>query len=192
MTLERQSEASLPCARPQVAGLTREPGQWKLVGIAAWGAFGLMMGAAPASAATATGTLSVQVTIVAECQVQNAPLLNFGNTQGVLDSAVNGSASIDIQCTNSTPYNVRLSAGTGAGATLANRLLTGGAGATVRYSLYRDAARTQVWGVTDGTDTVADTGNGDVKMHDVYGQIPAQTTPAPGTYSDTVTITVSY
>jgi spore coat protein U-like protein len=160
--------------------------------VGALAAVGLVLSAGAASAATATGTLSVQVTIVAECQVQNAPLLNFGNTQGVLDSAVNGSTSIDIQCTNSTPYNVRLNAGTGTGATLVNRLLTGGAGATVRYSLYSDAARTQVWGVTDGTDTVADTGNGNVKTHDVYGQIPAQTTPAPGTYTDTVTITVSY
>jgi spore coat protein U-like protein len=54
---------------------------------------------------------------------------------------------------------VQLNAGSGAGATIANRLMTLGA-ATVSYSLYRDAARTLVWRVTNGTNTVSGTGNG--------------------------------
>jgi spore coat protein U-like protein len=164
----------------------------KSVAAAVLGAVGLMLGAEAASAASpATGTLPVQVTIVADCKVQSAPVLNFGDAQGLLDSAVNGSTTLGIQCTNSTGYNVRLDAGSGAGATVANRLMTGG-GATVSYTLYRDAARTQVWGVTDGTNTVAGTGNGAVQTINVYGQIPAQTTPAPGAYTDTVQVTVSY
>jgi spore coat protein U-like protein len=159
--------------------------------VAALGALGFLLGAEAASAATATGDLPVQVTIVAECAVQSAPLLNFGDTVGLLDSAVDGSSTLGIQCTNSTGYIVRLDAGDGTGATIANRLLTGG-GATVGYSLYRDAARTLVWGETDGTNTVAGTGNGAVQTINVYGRIPVQTTPAPGLYTDTVTVTVSY
>jgi spore coat protein U-like protein len=159
--------------------------------VAVLGALGLILGAEAASAATATGNLPVQVTIVAECQVQSAPLLNFGDTVGLLDSAVDGSSSIGIQCTNNTGYVVRLDAGDGTGATIANRLMTGG-GATVSYSLYRDAARTLVWGETDGTNTVAGTGDGAVQTINVYGRIPVQTTPAPGLYTDNVTVTVSY
>jgi spore coat protein U-like protein len=49
-----------------------------------------------------------------------------------------------------------------------------------------------VWGITIGTDTVSATGNGAAQTHTVYGRVPAQTTPAPATYSDTVTVTVTY
>ena len=160
-------------------------------GVVALGVWCLMLGAGAASAATSTGTLPVQVTIVSECQVQGAPLLDFGS-QSILDTARNGATTIGILCVNTTPYNVRLDAGTGAGATIANRLLTSGAGAAITYSLYRDAGRTLIWGVTDGTDTVAGVGNGALQTIDVYGQIPVQTTPAPGVYTDTVTVTVAW
>lgn len=162
----------------------------KLATIAGLGIVGLMLCPGAASAGTATGNLPVQVTIVSDCKVQSAAALDFGS-QGVLDSALNGATTLGIQCTNTTPYNVRLDAGAGAGATIASRLMTLAA-ATVSYNLYRDAARTLVWGVTDGTNTVAGTGNGAVQTLNVYGQIPAQTTPAPGLYTDTVLVTVAW
>jgi spore coat protein U-like protein len=65
-------------------------------------------------------------------------------------------------------------------------------GATVNYTLYSDSGRTTVWGTTIGTNTVAATGSGAAQSYTVYGRIPAQTTPAPGTYNDTVTVTVTY
>jgi spore coat protein U-like protein len=176
--------ADYPSLRRRSAPMTR--GSF----VAVLGALGLVLGAGAASAATATGNLPVQVEIVADCKVQSAPILDFGS-HGVLDSAQNGATTLGIQCTNSTDYIIRLDAGDGTGATIGNRLMTAG-GATVSYSIYRDAARTQVWGETDGTNTVAGTGNGAVQTIDVYGQIPAQTTPAPGVYTDTVQVTVSY
>ncbi|RUY19730.1 spore coat U domain-containing protein, partial [Mesorhizobium sp. M7A.F.Ca.US.001.04.2.1] len=57
---------------------------------------------------------------------------------------------------------------------------------------YRDTGRTQPWGITVGTDTVAGTGNGNVQNLTVYGRVPPQTTPAAGVYTDTVAITVTY
>ena len=69
--------------------------------------------------------------------------------------------------------------------------MTSGA-AIVNYSLYSDSGRTTVWGNTVGTDTVAATGSGASQSYTVYGRVTAQTTPAPGTYSDTVTVTVTY
>jgi spore coat protein U-like protein len=108
--------------------------------------------------------------------VESASLVDLG----VLDTARNGAITLGIQCTNMTPYNVRLDAGSGAGA------------ATVSYSPTRDAARTLVWGVTEGTNTVAGTGNGAVQTLNVYGQIPAPTTPAAGVYTETVTVTIAW
>ena len=96
-----------------------------------------------------------------------------------------------MSCTNTTPYTVALNAGTGTGATVAVRKMTSSA-QTLNYSLYQDNARGTVWGQTTGTDTVAGTGNGSAQALTVYGRIPAGQLPTPGSYSDTITATISY
>jgi spore coat protein U-like protein len=150
----------------------------------------LMYAAGPCEAATATTTFTVQITILANCAINSASTLDFGG-QGLLSANVDNTSTILVTCTNTTPYNIGLSAGTGTGATVATRKMTAG-GNTIDYSLYRDAARSQVWGTTIGTDTVAATGNGASQTHTVYGRVPPQTTPAPAIYSDTITVTVTY
>jgi spore coat protein U-like protein len=62
----------------------------------------------------------------------------------------------------------------------------------VTYGLYRDAAHMLPWGSTAGTNTVSGAGNATVQNLAVYGRIPAQTTPSPGLYVDTVVVTVTY
>lgn len=141
-------------------------------------------------AASTTTTFAVQATITATCTINSASTLNFG-TVGVLASNTDQTSTIQVTCTNTTPYNIGLDAGTGSGATVAVRKLTSG-GSTVNYSLYSDSGRTTVWGTTIGTDTVAATGSGTGQNYTVYGRIPAQTTPAPGSYADTITVTVTY
>lgn len=151
----------------------------------------LLAPGARAMAATATGSLNVTITIQAECTVVSASDLDFG-THGVIDTNLDQTTTISIQCTSGTPYAVGLDAGTGSGATLAARLMSGPASATVQYSLYRDAGRSQVWGDTPGVDTVDGTANGSAETLSVYGRVPAQATPGAGTYSDTVAITITY
>ena len=141
-------------------------------------------------AATTTSTFTVQVTLTASCVINSASTLNFGS-QGVLIANVDNTSTLQVQCTNTTPYNIGLDAGTGTGATVAVRKMTGGAN-TVNYSLYSDSGRATVWGNTIGTNTVAATGNGAAQSYTVYGRIPPQTTPAPASYTDTVTVTVTY
>jgi spore coat protein U-like protein len=144
----------------------------------------------PLYAATATTTMTVQMTITATCLVNSASTLNFG-TQGVLSANVDQTSTIQVTCTNTTPYNIGLNVGTGTGATVAARKLTSGAN-TVNYTLYSNSGRTTLWGNTVGTDTVAATGNGAAQSYTVYGRVPAQAAPAPGTYTDTITVTVTY
>jgi len=149
------------------------------------------LGAANLShALTTTTTFGVQVTLTASCVINSAATLNFGST-GVLVANVDQTSTVQVQCTNSTPYNIGLDAGTGSGATVAARKMTSG-GNTVTYSLYSDTGRTTVWGNTVGTDTVAGTGNGAPQSYTVYGRVPSQTTPAAATYTDTITVTVTY
>jgi spore coat protein U-like protein len=144
-----------------------------------------------ANAATATGQFNVTITIQSNCVVVSATDLAFG-TQGVISANIDAQSTISVQCTNTTPYNIGINAGNGAGATVAARKMTGPAAATVTYSAYRDAARTLVWGQTIGTDTEAATGNGSAQPITVFGRVPPQTTPAAGAYTDTLTVTVTF
>lgn len=147
--------------------------------------------ASTSNAATATSSFQVNLTIQGECKVQSASNVSFG-THGVIDANIDTTNAIGVQCTNSTPYTVALSAGGGTGATVAARKMTSAANDTVSYSLYRDASRTQLWGVTQNVDTASGTGNGSVQTYTAYGRVAAQATPAMGSYSDLVAVTVTY
>jgi len=144
---------------------------------------------ARAEAATTTTTFNVSLTITASCTV-SATALSFGSS-GVIAASIDNTSTVTVTCTNTTPYNVGLDAGTATGATVTTRKMTSG-GATVSYALYQNVGRTTNWGNTVGTDTVAGTGSGSAQAVTVYGRVPAQSTPAPGAYSDTITVTVTY
>lgn len=143
-------------------------------------------------AATVTTTFGVQITITNACTIVSATNMNFGSVGVIGASGVDATSTITVQCTTSAPYNIGLSAGTGAGATVANRLMTSAATNTVGYSLYRDVAHTLVWGTTIATDTVASTGTGASQAFTVYGHVPSQSTPPAAVYNDTITVTVTY
>jgi spore coat protein U-like protein len=141
----------------------------------------------PAGAATATATFTVSATVQATCVI-SASALAFATYVGLLATAT---STLSITCTNTTPYNVGLSAGTASGATVTSRQMTAGA-VTLAYTLTSDAAHTVNWGQTIGTDTVAGTGNGTIQVLTVYGQIGAGLFITPGSYTDTIIATVTY
>jgi len=149
-------------------------------------------GAATYSNGTATSTFNVTLTIVANCIISAQPL-NFGSSQGVLATAVSANTTVGVTCTNTTPYNLGLNAGTGTGSTTSARTMsgTGANTSTVAFNLFQTAGATN-WGNTQGTDTLAGTGNGTLQTLTVYGQVPAQTTPQPDTYKSTITATVYF
>lgn len=138
---------------------------------------------------TTTATASFSATVTSKCTVVSTPL-NFG-VAGTLNQVVDSSSTLTVLCTSGTPYSIALSAGLGAGATTAVRKMTGTGGA-VSYALYQDAARTTVWGDANGVDTLSGTGTGTDQDLTVYGRVPIQVTPSPGSYSDTIVVTVTY
>lgn len=148
--------------------------------------------AAVYSNGTNTTTFDVTLKIIANCVISALPL-DFGQTQGVLATAVNVNTTLNVTCTNSTLYNVGLNAGTGAGSVGTTRYLsgTGGNTATVQFNLFQAAGAT-VWGNTQGTDTHAGTGTGAAQPITVYGNVPPQNTPMPDTYKSTITATVYF
>lgn len=147
--------------------------------------------AGAAIAATATSSFQVSVTIQATCIITGATPLNFGTT-GVLAANLDQTSAITVQCTNTTPYNVGLDQGVNGTSVTARKMIGGPSSETIQYSLFRDAGHTLNWGTTIGTDTATGTGTGTTQNFTVYGRIPLQTTPTPGAYTDTITVTVTY
>ena len=144
----------------------------------------------PALAATRTATFQVRAEITHDCTIAAADL-NFGSI-GLVSTSVDATSTLTATCTNTTPYNLGLNAGTVTGSTIENRLMASGP-ATLRFQLYRDPARAQIWGTTVGTNTQSGTGNGSAQSITVYGRIPSQTpAPTPGVYLTTITVTVTY
>lgn len=131
---------------------------------------------------------TVTATVAKQCSVTATPL-DFG-TVGLLLANTLGTSTIGVQCSSGSAWNVGLDKGSN-GASITTRKMASGAN-LVGYQLYSNAARTTVWGDTVGSNTVAGTGNGNVQNLTVYGSVPAQTTPAAGTYNDTITVTVTY
>jgi spore coat protein U-like protein len=148
-----------------------------------------------AAAATSQSTFQVQTNVQASCAVTAAPL-TFANVDPITNqtTATDGSTTIAVVCSNTTPYNVGLSAGNGSGATVSARKMTIGASSdTLSYALYSDSNRSANWGDTVDTDTVAGLGDGTSQELTVYGRIPSgQGTAKVGAYADTITVSVTY
>lgn len=156
--------------------------------LAAAGVVGLVLAPANAFAATATATFQVSASVSAYCTA-SASDMAFNGYNGT--ASVPANSTISVTCTNGTQYQVGLSGG--ASNNVNGRTLKNGSN-TLAYGLYRDAAFTKNWGNTPGTDTPdAVTGNGTAQAMTVYGNLPAVATlPAPGTYTDSITATITY
>jgi len=145
-----------------------------------------------ANATTATGTFTVQAAIIAACNV-SASTLNFGTYNPTSATALTGSSTLSIYCTSGSPYTASLNLGSGGGAFTGRTMLSGSD--TLTFNLYRDSSYSQVWGDgTGSTFTVAGTGSGLLTANTVtvYGQIPISQDKPVGTYTSTITVTVSY
>ncbi|MDR0182338.1 Csu type fimbrial protein [Lysobacter arvi] len=137
-------------------------------------------------------SFTIRATVIAGCSV-SATSIDFGQ-MGVIAAPINATGVITATCTKGAIVTLALNAGTGSGATVASRRMTRAGGSELlTYMLYADSARTQLWGdKSSGTTTVGLSGTGAAQTVTVYGTVPAQTTPKPGTYSDTVTVTVTF
>lgn len=118
------------------------------------------------------------------------PDLNFGNVAGLITANVDRTTSIGLQCTGRTPWQIGLNNGLNANGTV--RRMRSAAGQFVTYEIYRDAARNQRWGNTLNTDTLSGTGTGLSQSLTAHGRVAPQAAVPAGSYSDTITVTVTY
>lgn len=142
-------------------------------------------------ARTATGTMSTSVTVDTSCRTTLTDLA-FGNAT-LFSGQMDATTTIALSCGPGVNYSVAIDNGRYFNG---QRRMYGGVpilglGSYVSYQLYRNAARTQVWGATAGTMVTGTTpANGKASLT-VYGRVPNSVVFARP-YQDTVTVTVNF
>lgn len=150
--------------------------------------------AQPASAETKTTTMGVSATVADNCTL-SASSVAFGNIDVTSGSAATATGGITVKCTNGTSWSATASVGGGSGASVATRKMTHGTDATktLNYVLYTDSGRSTVWGNGTSGSAITDTGTGSDQAKTIYASVPTgQHAATLGSYSDSVTVTVTY
>lgn len=140
----------------------------------------------PAAAATDTDQLTVTATVESGCAL-NGGTLNFGQYISGQAQPLDAVGQINYSnCVGDLTFELDL----GQNGNASTRQMGLGT-ARLRYQLYRDTARTAVW----GTGTTAQAVRLFIPQNgrlDVFGRIPGGQGVADGTYTDVVNITLTF
>jgi spore coat protein U-like protein len=151
-----------------------------------------------ASAGTTTGTLAASATIANTCHY-NSGTMSFGPYDPIVTNAATAlsvTGTISLTCTINDSLTMTANAGansshaSGACATATcSRAMASGTN-YLSYDLYTTSGHTTVW---NATNSIADTVTGSMNQSlSVYGYIPAAIADPAGSYSDSVTVTVTF
>lgn len=112
--------------------------------------------------------------------------INFGTVPD-LSSTVDAQGSIRAKCSPTMGYQIQVSTGNHFDNVTQQRRMSNGTD-YVDYGIYTDAGRTSPWLYGN----VSGTGTGKTQTFNVYGRVPAQTTPTNGVYTDTIIVYFYY
>lgn len=140
-----------------------------------------------AYAGTATATLAVSATVANSCVLSNGTLA-FGQYTGAL---VPQNTTLTLTCTKGDTWTLTMGTGTTSGATLSNRMMANGTN-TLNYTLYTDNSYTKVFDNSSSANELSATGTGAQQTANIYGAIPAGQYPPAGSYTDSVTATITF
>lgn len=148
---------------------------------------------------TGTGNCLLGVSVAMPFQVNanviNDCTINIGNlafpNSSFLSGPVRTTTSLTTRCSLNTAYKVTFGTGNTPGNTIAARKMIGGpSNELVVYQMSNVLDGANLGDGSGGTVVISGTGTGATQTQTVYGRVPAQTTPTPGAYKDTVVATV--
>lgn len=146
-------------------------------------------------------TLTANFVVPSMCQLNSTSTVDFSNINDISTTKRDYTAqgAVNSTCNYGTPYSIYLGDGNNriAGGF---RRMTNGNNEYIPYQLYKDSNYSAVWDATGGVTNVggaggvSGTGTGSAQSTSVYGKIPQGTSIAstPGSYSDSVVVTVTY
>ncbi|HUD31796.1 MAG TPA: spore coat protein U domain-containing protein [Variovorax sp.] len=134
--------------------------------------------------------MPVSATVPVSCTAAAGTSMAFGNLTTTLALAVSQAdttGTLTVTCTSGASYSIVAGDGNNysSGWRMAN-----GSSQYVTYGLYSDAGRTTSF-PRSGT-ALAGTGTGAAQTVTAYGRVPAQTAGGSGSFTDSVTFTVTY
>jgi len=130
-------------------------------------------------------------TVTNNCFISTSPLAFAGDNK-VLSAAVRTTGSMGVLCTAGSPYQISLNGGSVANNTGARQMASAAGNDRIRYDI-SNTLDGPIWGDgANGTSMVSGTGSGVQQTLRIYGRVPAQKTPTPGDYKDTVTATLMF
>ena len=148
-------------------------------------------------AATATGTMAVSTSVLMSCTI-SAGAMTFASYDPTASADNDATATITSTCTTGGAAVITMSEGGRAqvGSTAAiplRAMFNGDEGApeALLYHLYSDSAGGTVWGNTSDTGKSI-TADGTAQAFTAYGRIPKNQTVGAGSFSDSVTVTLTY
>jgi spore coat protein U-like protein len=142
---------------------------------------------APGAARAQQATLRVKAKVVGECTLTSGTL-DFGTYMSGQDSSRNGQTNVGVDCPRGLRVTVMMSGGNNPGPGNFRNMV--GSGDLLRYQLYTDSGRTDVWSTGSGGKRINGTSGGN-QAHAVFGHIPANQVVDAGNYTDTVVITLA-
>ena len=147
----------------------------------------------PAFAGSATANLNVSASVSAVCTISTSAVA-FGAYDPVVANAatdLNGTGTLTVACTKGAATTIDL--GNGGNFAAGSRRMGSGTD-FLNYSLYKDAARTQVWGtgLAGGTTYTYNSASKAATIISVYGKVPMAQDVTVGAYSDVVLATINY
>ena len=149
-------------------------------------------GIAKAAEQHLTANLAVSAVVVPNCRLTVEPLA-FGSYDplGVHSIAnLEATAALVLTCTRDSHATIVMDGGRNAGPGLSRGLALGTD--RLEYQIYRDSARTQVWGRGADSRSVLAQGLRSPSELVVYGRILGGQEVAAGNYTDVITATVDF
>ncbi|MEK1886046.1 MAG: spore coat U domain-containing protein [Phyllobacterium sp.] len=140
---------------------------------------------------TATAQFKITVHVESNCNLNVASDLDFGRHVAINED-VRGRGLINVRCTRSTPYSIKLGSREANGQRFMTIGSARGAGkAQIPYELYQDSSYSTIW---DAVKSVpSGEGNGGEQSIPVYGLVRRQAQSFPqGIYTDIVPVILEY
>lgn len=181
------SDGSLPLYLKSTAGVNVPAGTYTDTLTLNWSysiCFVGVLGICAYTTGTATSTIQIQFEVTNDCAIDSAPDLDFGSAS-LSASFSSVSSALAIRCTLNAAYSVNLAS---SNATSGDWRQMSNGSSLLQYQLYQ----------SDGTawtpsNDLSETGTGIAQSINYSAKVnPDQTNQPAGSYSDTVTVTVTY
>lgn len=154
-----------------------------------------LVGAGHADALTQSRLLTVTATVTQTCSIDATTELSFGFYAPGTPAPTDAVGQLAFSCNDGASVLVSMGQGSnpaaGSSGDTPLRRMSSGGGHMLAYNLYRDAARSLVWGDTQSSSLQMFTSSTPQALN-IYGRIPPGQSVLSGNYSDIVLATVTY